>query len=189
MMRLTLTPCSLIIAVLLGNNLMFASSMSLHHTTVSDLPTPSFLIDMDMLHKASASIQTTPLPSTSSSSSSSSSTTEKNLEITYPCLSLPKYGKILVPHPQSINTAGRIDSTDNDTPTPNKSNPPYDVSNFRGRSALGYIYASVSMSKSCPVGKETHSRVGTFLAEIDVPYGLGRNSQLVMGINNHHVGS
>ena len=45
------------------------------------------------------------------------------------------------------------------------------------------------MSKSCPVGKETHSRVGTFLAEIDVPYGLGRNSQLVMGINNHHVGS
>ena len=189
MMRLTLTPCSLIIAVLLGNNLMFASSMSLHHTTVSDLPTPSFLIDMDMLHKASASIQTTPLPSTSSSSSSSSSTTEKNLEITYPCLSLPKYGKILVPHPQSINTARRIDSTDNDTPTPNKSNPPYDVSNFRGRSALGYIYASVSMSKSCPVGKETHSRDGTFLAEIDVPYGLGRNSQLVMGINNHHVGS
>ncbi|OEU11335.1 hypothetical protein FRACYDRAFT_245645 [Fragilariopsis cylindrus CCMP1102] len=145
MMRLTLTPCSLIIAVLLGNNLMFASSMSLHHTT--------------------------------------------NLEITYPCLSLPKHGKILVPHPQSINTARRIDSTDNDTPTPNKSNPPYDVSNFRGRSALGYIYASVSVSKSCPVEKETHSRDGTFLAEIDVPYGLGRNSQLVMGINNHHVGS
>ena len=63
------------------------------------------------------------------------------------------------------------------------------MSNIRGQSALGYIHASVSVSKSCPVGKETHSRDGTFLAEIDVPYGLGRNSQLVMGINNHHVGS
>lgn len=122
---------------------------------------------MDMLHKASASIQTTPLPSSSSSSSSSPS--EKSLEITYPCLSLPKHGKILVPHPQSINTARRIDSTDNDTPTPNKSNPPYDVSNFRGQSALGYIHASVSVSKSCPVGKETHSRDGTFLAELMYP--------------------
>jgi len=171
------------ILLMLSNIFMVASSFTLY--TVSDLPTPSFLIDMDMLHKASAAdTGALPLPSPSSEKGPSP-------EIIYPSLSLPKYGTTLTPHPHPHPHLQSSNDDRNDEYSQTSSMTSYDVSTFRGQSALGYIHASVSVAQSSShAGTETTpSQEGTFLAEIDLPHGLGINSQLVMGINNHHVGS
>lgn len=208
--------CTLLVVLLLllipSNNhhrrLMFPVASAL--TLVSDLPTPSFLIDMDMLHKASP--KALPLSPLTSSSSSSSS---EFLQRMYPSLLLPKYDTTLFPIDIVKTTNGdfNIDididaSSSTTTPTRTTKIPrtlisssmeanPYNVRNYGGQSALGYIHASVSQSKSSHIADMKISMAeddpvpmgaSSFLAEIDLPYTLGIHSQLVMGINNHHVG-
>ena len=193
--------CTLLLIVLLSNNHHHMFPVATALTLVSDLPTPSFLIDMDMLHKASPKALP-PSPLTSSSSSS------EFLQRMYPSLLLPKYDTTLFP----IDLEKNKTNIDAKIPIPlnfssveakakaNANANPYNVRNYRGQSALGYIHASVSQSKSSHVadmktsmvedGNVDSVPVGTrsFLAEIDLPYNLGIHSQLVMGINNHHVG-
>lgn len=157
-------------------------------TLVSDLNTPAFLIDMDMLHKAA---------------SSHSNDVDSSAMDTISPIYLPKYNMTLYPyslgsHSQSIDHGM-----------------PYPINEYQGQqSALGYIHSSVirsrdqfdsklsSPSSLQPQNSETHgeggevstatsvlSRTTTLLAELDVGTDLCPQAQLVMGINNHHVGS
>ena len=143
-------------------------------TLVSDLPTPSFLIDMDMLHKAALGA-----PAASKKSNK-----------TMP-LYLPKYKNTLFPYslgPDSVHL-------DSDSSNPPKE--PYDVGQYKRQiSALGYLHSSVTRARHDKIDKNSKqerpesSDIGTFLAELDLGTDLCcPETQLAMGINNHHVGS
>ncbi len=119
-------------------------------TLVSDLPTPSFIVDMDMLRKATSS--------------------------NYVPLYLPNYKRTIFPY--SLDSDQILANSDLSTV-----GDAYNVQKYDGQiSALGYFHASVTRSRD-------EKEVGNFLAQLDLGTNLGAQAQLVMGINNHHVGS
>lgn len=124
-------------------------------TYVSDLPTPSFLIDIDMLHKA-------------------------HPKSDYPHLYLPKTKSKLFPYSLDKNLENdMLESVWNSKDT-------FDISQYEGQSALGYIHSSVIRSRRDGTDGENPD---TFLAELDLEPSIYPDAHLVMGINNHHVGS
>lgn len=151
-------------------------------TLVSDLPTPSFLIDMDMLHKAA--------PGAPAASKKSNKTMP---------LYLPKYKNTLFPYTYSLGP----DSVHLDSDSSNPPKDAYDVGQYKRQiSALGYLHSSVTRARHDDDKIDNNSKqeqpessdIGTFLAELDLGTDLccpepEAEAQLVMGINNHHVGS
>jgi hypothetical protein len=155
-LRLTPMKSYAIISALLVNILM---SQSQALTLVSELRTPCFLIDMDMLGRACQ-------------------VSERTANGT--SLYLPKYDAEFIPHSMQSTAIGARSSD----PTQRSSDYcflKYNVDDYRDfQSALGYIHASVTKPRS---------QDGFFLAKLDVPYDVGFKGRLVLGINNHHVGS
>ena len=175
------------VRILLATVLAVSKSAMLANalTLVSDLPTPSFLVDMDMLHKAAAV-----------------AAVDVNAEAEAPSkirsLHLPKYKTNLMRHPlESEAVDNYIHHVHDDSHS-------YDVSQYKGQqSALGYLHTSVTRSRSNGQGNENKQQQQeqqqtqqqdsfSFLAELDLGGELvcpEHVPELVMGINNHHVGS
>ena len=163
------------VRILLATFLAVSKSAMLANalTLVSDLPTPSFLVDMDMLHKAAA-VAAVDVEAPSKIRS----------------LHLPKYKTNLMRHP-----ALESEAVDNYIQVHDDSHS-YDVSQYKGQqSALGYLHTSVTRARSNGQGHEKQQQQQdsfSFLAELDLGGELvcpENVPELVMGINNHHVGS
>lgn len=130
---------------------------------VSDLPTPSFLIDLDMLNNAGTSKNS------------------RTNELMFHPLHLPTHRMTLFP----ISNDSKMEPMHGDVK-------PYNVNEFRGQqSALGYVHTSISKARDDfqSINENLQNGSSPILAEIDVPFSFVENAKLVMGINNHHVGS
>jgi len=170
-------------------------------TLVSDLKTPAFLIDIDMLYKA-AQAPTTPsntIPTGTRTAHTDTADTAIQNDLNFiPPMHLPKYNMTLYPYALK------------DDIEPTQIKEPYTVNQYQGQqSALGYLHSSVIRSRDDLDTSSTETTTtllpSTFLAELDIGIDLcgGSSSsqqqeqesppppppQLVMGINNHHVGS
>lgn len=98
-----------------------------------------------------------------------------------PSIHLPKNNVILHPHPKK-----ELDSSID----VGQKNDRFDISTFKGQSALIYLHSSVIRERENVT--EDDAPTNTFLAELDLsPPSLlaSESAQLVLGINNHHVGS
>ena len=175
------------VRILLATFLVVSKSAMLANalTLVSDLPTPSFLVDMDMLHKAAAVADV-----------------DAEAPSKIRLLHLPKYKTNLMRHPlESEAVDNYIHHVQHDD------SHSYDVSQYKGQqSALGYLHTSVTRARSNGQGNENKQQQQqqqqqqlkqqqdsfSFLAELDLGGELvcpENVPELVMGINNHHVGS
>jgi hypothetical protein len=141
-------------------------------TLVSDVSTPSFLVDMDMLKKAATTVgkeSSKPIP-----------------------LYLPKYKKIIAPYLLGNRSELIADVSSQINPED-----AFDVSQYSGQqSALGYLHSSVTRARETKgesdgdEADQSSDSSETYLAELDLSINLTTpRAQLVMGINNHHVGS
>lgn len=154
-------------------------------TLVSDLrKTPCFLINMDMLGRAIQQNLEEP-------SSFRHSIERNDLSQGRTSIYLPKYDVEFSPHsllPSTVISVG-ADSSD---PTHSSLSDSYPLLKYNVeddyrefQSALGYMHASVTQPRTTQQQQDI-----SFLAEIDLPYDdAGLKGHLVMGINNHHVGS
>lgn len=136
---------------------------------LSDLPTPCFIIDTQALQRIA-------LAPTDSSS----------CNIT-PSLRLPSNGVVFHPHPV---TSKRIDAKYASTAS-TVVDITFPIGEDIGQPSIGFLHSSVTRARG-----ETSSKddpVATFLAEIDLdPKLCGEEcppAKLVLGLNNHHVGS
>lgn len=125
---------------------------------LSDLPTPSFVLDVRALRKRHG------IPSS-----------------IVPSLRLPGHGVVLRPCGPDVNTERELDSPITTTTYD------LDLTDKVDEAALAYLHASVVASRDA-VDDET------FLAELDLPPSFcgsdgSDGARLVLGLNNHHVGS
>mmetsp|Transcript_28454 Transcript_28454/g.57243 ORF Transcript_28454/g.57243 Transcript_28454/m.57243 type:complete len:280 (-) Transcript_28454:71-910(-) len=121
---------------------------------LSDVPTPSFIIDMQALRR----IAEPPL--------------NDNGDI--PSIRCPKNNLLLQP---ISNTKRNNKVIDCQFPT------------VEGQQAIGYLHTTVTRGRDDAIPDEDEP-ISTFLAEIDLDPTLCRNdAHLVLGLNNHHVGS
>ena len=138
---------------------------------LSDVPTPSFIIDVQALRR---SLVAEPLP-----------IMNNNDEEVLPSIRCPKNNLLL--HPISIT--GNINNDD-------KKNKVVGVvdCNFPivdGQPAIGYLHSTVTRGRDDAIANQDDP-LSTFLAEIDLDTtlcGSGSGAHLVLGLNNHHVGS
>ena len=135
---------------------------------LSDLPTPSFLLDVRAMRKRYG-ISPSTLPS----------------------LSLPKHDTTLIPFDPVTDEPLLPDAqggTIVDSSTANDAIP-LDLTDRADQAALAYFHTSVVRSRSdaedASVGKDGKP----FLAELDLPPSLcgSDGARLVLGLNNHHV--
>ncbi|KAK1737026.1 hypothetical protein QTG54_012471 [Skeletonema marinoi] len=121
---------------------------------LSDVPTPSFIIDMQALRR----IAEPPL--------------NDNGDI--PSIRCPKNNLLLQP---ISNTKRNNRVMDCQFPT------------VEGQQAIGYLHTTVTRGRDDAIPDEDEP-ISTFLAEVDLDPTLCRNdAHLVLGLNNHHVGS
>ena len=121
---------------------------------LSDVPTPSFIIDMQALRR----IAEPPL--------------NDNGDI--PSIRCPKNNLLLQP---ISNTKRNNKVIDCQFPT------------VEGQQAIGYLHTTVTRGRDDAIPDEDEP-ISTFLAEVDLDPTLCRNdAHLVLGLNNHHVGS
>ena len=138
---------------------------------LSDIPTPSFLIDLDVLGKESG---------------------ERFDRFPEVSLFLPRNGFHLVARDiqglANVNTEIRLHLDE--------------MSSYRvgGKTPIGLLHSSVTRAREDVTDEDYDSPQETFLAEIDIPpslCGLLSNmdgtkedppAELVLGVNNHHVG-
>mmetsp|Transcript_8869 Transcript_8869/g.14630 ORF Transcript_8869/g.14630 Transcript_8869/m.14630 type:complete len:288 (+) Transcript_8869:118-981(+) len=129
---------------------------------LSDVPTPSFIIDLQALRR----IAEPPL--------------NDNGEI--PCIRCPKNNLLLQPVARD---------NDSDNARHNHSNNVISC-NFQiidGQPAIGYLHSTVTRGRDDAIPGEDEP-ISTFLAEIDLdPTLCFSDAHLVLGLNNHHVGS
>ncbi|KAL7487786.1 hypothetical protein ACHAW6_013354 [Cyclotella cf. meneghiniana] len=140
---------------------------------LSDLPTPSFVVDLQALRRiASASPAPTGKPSNNDF---------------LPYIRLPANGKLFRPYP-CFKGASYDDQPDAEV---------IDVTFpvVEGRPSIGFFHSSVIRAREDVIPEEDEP-MATFLAEIDLdPSICGVNEEesapatLVLGLNNHHVGS
>mmetsp|Transcript_11766 Transcript_11766/g.18054 ORF Transcript_11766/g.18054 Transcript_11766/m.18054 type:complete len:292 (+) Transcript_11766:188-1063(+) len=129
---------------------------------LSDVPTPSFIIDVQALRR----------------------TVEPpfNDDGAIPCIRCPKNNLLLQPISQHDN-----DSDNSKHDNINAINCQFQI--IDGQPAIGYLHSTVTRGRddAIPGGDEP---ISTFLAEIDLDPTLCCNdAHLVLGLNNHHVGS
>ncbi len=169
---------------------------------LSDLPTPSFIVDIQALRR---------LVIGPSVSGFDTSQRNDNDEITKPAVSfldptripsirLPKTGLTLHPiqlvqnnDKPAIKDAAEFPCTSEiETADCSSINTPVidvDFPVIEGQPSVGYIHSTVIRAREDAVeGRD--DPISTFLAEIDLDPSLCSNSAtLVLGLNNHHVGS
>ena len=116
---------------------------------LSDLPTPSFVIDIDSLNKRY-----------------SKSTLPISTDVVAPSIRCPDNNLVL--H-SSINKDICIDC---------------DFKVEEMVPSIGYIHSSIVRARE----DKYENDISTFLAEIDLDHKLCDDAQLVLGLNNHHVG-
>lgn len=127
---------------------------------LSDVPTPSFIIDVQALRRTAE-------PPFSDG------------EI--PCIRCPKNNLLLQP----ISLDNDSDSTKHDNI--NSINCQFEI--IDGQPAIGYLHSTVTRGRDDAIPGEDEP-ISTFLAEIDLDPPLCCNdAHLVLGLNNHHVGS
>jgi hypothetical protein len=141
------------------------SPTSVRSLLLSDLPTPSFVIDVQALTRIGSA---PPIPS-------------KGL----PSIRLPASGQSFRPHVYSK-------SSHNDEDCESIVEVIFPVE--EGQPAIGYFHSSVVRAREDATPDD--DPIATFLAELDLDPALcGRNeddtppAKLVLGLNNHHVGS
>jgi hypothetical protein len=139
-------------ALLVTPNFYHTNSLLL----LSDLPTPSFIIDLQALRR----VAEPPF---------------KDGEL--PSIRCPKNNLLLQPLPISNNNSIITNC------------------NFpivEGQPAIGYLHSTVTRSRDDVIHGEDDP-ISTFLAEVDLDPTLcccgGNGAHLVLGLNNHHVGS
>mmetsp|Transcript_28453 Transcript_28453/g.57242 ORF Transcript_28453/g.57242 Transcript_28453/m.57242 type:complete len:278 (-) Transcript_28453:71-904(-) len=121
---------------------------------LSDVPTPSFIVDLQALRR----IAEPPL--------------NDNGDI--PSIRCPKNNLLLQP---ISNTKRNNKVMDCQFPT------------VEGQQAIGYLHTTVTRGRDDAIPDEDEP-ISTFLAEVDLDPTLCRNdAHLVLGLNNHHVGS
>ncbi len=143
--------------------LIMAVNFAQGFTLVNDVRTPSLLIDMDRLLESTGQ--------------------EANHTHT-PAIFLPKHGVTF--YPKDL-TDIHDNGDDDDALKKDLDSERYDLSKYKGQSALVYLHSSVIR-----VREDAMEDTNMFLAELDLapPSKLAsENAQLVLGINNHHVGS
>jgi hypothetical protein len=124
---------------------------------LSDVPTPSFIIDLQALRR----IAEPPL--------------NDNGDI--PSIRCPKNNLLLQPIYNSDDTKHSNKVIDCQFPT------------VEGQPAIGYLHTTVTRGRDDAIPNEDEP-ISTFLAEIDLDPTLCCNdAHLVLGLNNHHVGS
>jgi hypothetical protein len=151
-------------AVLLSRNIIVESLVLLR-----DLPTPCFVIDIQALRRTAES----PIPSSRDAS---------NYFI--PSIRLPDSGRLFHPLPiRSLQTNDNaFASTVIDVAFPME----------EGQPSIGFLHTSVTRAREDAT--QADESIATFLAEIDLcPALCGTDNdppaKLVLGLNNHHVGS
>lgn len=136
-------------------------------TLLSDLPTPSFVIDLRALQRSAGT------------ASAGGGTAAGSLP---PPLRSPRHGLTLCPFP----LAGGPSKYQQPPPPP----PPLDVdfSHAPSDPAVAYLHTSVVRSRADPAGCASDGP--GFLAELDLLPSLcgGGGARVVLGLNNHHVG-
>ena len=145
---------------------------------LSDLPTPSFVLDVRAMRKRHDISPSSELPS----------------------LSLPKHDMTLFPFHSVTDEPllpGAEDGTtgaatiDRATSASGDDAIPLDLTDRTDQAALAYFHTSVVKSKSDVEGSSVGKGGRPFLAELDLPPSLcgSDGARLVLGLNNHHVGS
>lgn len=138
---------------------------------LSDLPTPCFVIDTQALKRKIAIA-----PAVSSNASPHF----------MPSIRLPASGALFHPNPlisQNIDPPHESEMVDATFPIE------------EGQSSIGFLHTSVTRARDDATPQD--EPVSTFLAEIDLDPilcgddsdELGQRAKLVLGLNNHHVGS
>ena len=142
---------------------------------LSDLPTPSFVLDVRAMRKRHAISPPSP----------------------FPLLHLPKHGVILQPfdpvtdepllHDAQGGTAAAVSTID----SADGSVIQLDLTDRADEAALAYFHTSVIKSQNDVEDGYALSGGKPFLAELDLPPSLcgSDGARLVLGLNNHHVGS
>lgn len=127
---------------------------------LSDVPTPSFIIDVQALRR----------------------TAEPPFnDGEVPCIRCPKNNLLLQP----ISLNNDSDNTNHDNV--NAINCQFQI--IDGQPAIGYLHSTVTRGRDDAIPGEDEP-ISTFLAEIDLdPTLCGNDAHLVLGLNNHHVGS
>lgn len=153
-----------------NNAIVFATVVVLittHHFHVanslmllSDVPTPSFIIDLQALRR----VAEPPLS-----------------DGKFPSIRCPKNKLLLRPFQHDDNS----DDTKHNTNDVINCNFPL----VEGQPAIGYLHSTVTRGRNDAIPGEDEP-ISTFLAEIDLDPTLCCNdAHLVLGLNNHHVGS
>eukprot|EP00584_Thalassiosira_punctigera_P020000 CAMPEP_0172571224 /NCGR_PEP_ID=MMETSP1067-20121228/130549_1 /TAXON_ID=265564 ORGANISM="Thalassiosira punctigera, Strain Tpunct2005C2" /NCGR_SAMPLE_ID=MMETSP1067 /ASSEMBLY_ACC=CAM_ASM_000444 /LENGTH=280 /DNA_ID=CAMNT_0013363503 /DNA_START=63 /DNA_END=902 /DNA_ORIENTATION=+ len=133
---------------------------------LSDLPTPSFIVDTQALRRHVGP------PVTGD---------KKDATIYAPSIRCPKNDLVLRPSP--IRRDDFPPSSEEDSVTID-----CDFQFADGQPAMGYLHSSVVRAREDAVAGEDDP-LSTFLAEVDLDPALcGGDARLVLGLNNHHVG-
>ena len=132
---------------------------------LTDIPTPSFVVDTQALRRHVGSPIT------------NEACTKNDAAIYAPSIRCPKHHIVL--HPSMINSEeNEYESMVVDCEFLVK----------EGQPAIGYLHSSVIRAQEDAI-PGNDSPLSTFLAEIDLtPELCGGDAQLVLGLNNHHVG-
>ena len=144
---------------------------------LSDVPTPSFIIDVQALRR---SVVAEPLPMINDDKEA------------IPSIRCPKNNLIL--HPIFISDNNNSDEkySNNNNKKNMKTTVVVDC-NFpiiEGQPAIGYLHSTVTRGRDDAIANQDDP-LSTFLAEIDLDTTLcgDGDAHLVLGLNNHHVGS
>eukprot|EP00804_Cyclotella_cryptica_P012769 CCRYP_010550-RA/>CCRYP_010550-RA protein AED:0.02 eAED:-0.00 QI:0/0/0/0.5/1/1/2/0/280 len=163
----------------MGSSLIFFATTSLLSSNLalslllSDLPTPSFVIDLPALRRIAL---TSPAP-----------TLEPSNNTFLPSIRLPASGRLFRPYPysQEARSHDQSEAVIIDVTFPVE----------EGQPSIGFLHSSVIRAREAAIPGEDDP-ISTFLAEIDLnPSLCGVNedesppAKLVLGLNNHHVGS
>ncbi len=189
---------------------------------LSDIATPSFVVDIDSIVYPSATTATattttcTTTTSTPQPSKSSNFDPEcESLQVRVPSLYLPKFGTTLYPtkvagggsfdddkegdYPDNATTLLKYEFTEEQSQSRSQSQ---SQRQHQKNNAVGYLHSSVIRAREDVTDDD--APISTFLAEVDLKqslcsFNLGRGStgnsndtvkaHLVLGLNNHHVGS
>lgn len=193
MMMLTqrLHPHPITVGILIAASTTIPCKSSL--ILLSDLPTPSFIIDTQALlrrHVVSMAAAAGP---------SADDTASPLFRSILPSIRCPKNGILL--HP-SLMSGGGVSPSTKSYPTISDAAEcttiecDFDV--IEGSPSVGYIHSSVVRARE-DVILGVDDPISTFLAELDIdcclcsgndnPNGSDGGARLVLGLNNHHVGS
>jgi hypothetical protein len=143
---------------------------------LSDVPTPSFIIDVQALRR---SVVAEPLPIINDDKEA------------IPSIRCPKNNLLLHPIFISDNNNNNDDEQCRSNFKKNKVVIDCNFPIIEGQPAIGYLHSTVTRGRDDAIANQDDP-LSTFLAEIDLDTTLcggDGSAHLVLGLNNHHVGS